>query len=177
MDIKDIIQGCKDRNRYYQKMLYDKYSTKMFGVCIAYAKDKEAAQDILHDGFFKIFKKIGTFQGDQNKFEAWMRRVIVNTALDYLKRVKRLENRDLENSAVSPAMIDNELSEKVDLRDITEIIRLLPDGARTIFNLYSLEGYKHKEIAEMLDISEGTSKSQFSRAKSLLQDLMKKYYL
>ena len=175
LELEEIIRGCKVNDRCCQKALYDLYSQKMYGVCIAYMKDEQLAQDILHDSYFKIFKKIDHFKDDARKVEGWIRRIVVNTAIDYLRRDKKFTASDYIESYQTAGYCD--VAQNTNVNDLTDLINLLPNGARTVFNLYSLEGYKHKEIAEILNISEGTSKSQFSRAKTILQSLVNQYYL
>ena len=173
----ELIIGCIKKNRKYQELLYRKYAGKMYAVCLNYAKDRQLAQDILQDGFIKVFSKIKDFQ-QNGSLEGWIRRIIVNTAIDYHRKVKRyndlleqeIKNEDNINS-------ENTIIENINAEDILNHLKKLPSGARMVFNLYAVEGYSHKEISEKLNISEGTSKSQFSRARSLLQQwLMVKYF-
>lgn len=150
------------------------YASKMFGVCLTYTKDRELAQDILHDGFFKVFKKFDQYNENWNLF-SWIRRIVVNTAIDHFRKTNRISNVDFQE-AVSLAGSYDDVTEGYKTGDLSQLINMLPAGARTIFNLYVVEGYKHKEIADMLNISQGTSKSQLSKAKSVLKDLVNKYY-
>ena len=151
------------------------FSSKMFGVCLTYTRDRALAQDILHDGFFKVFKKIDQYNSSWS-LHAWIRRIIVNTAIDHFRKTNRISNVDFQESAYLAGSYD-ETSEISKSSDLSDIINMLPKGAKTIFNLYTVEGYKHKEIAEMLNISVGTSKSQLSKAKSVLRELVNKYYI
>ncbi|GAB3021400.1 RNA polymerase sigma factor [Niabella terrae] len=156
-----------------QEELYRRFSPKMYAVCLRYASNTEEAQDILQDGFIKIFKKLESFRAD-GSFEGWIRRIFVNTAIEYFRRKKYLqpvtekEENTIEGKYVS---VLDELGEK----DIMDLIGQLSPGYKTVFNMYVVEGYSHKEIGEMLGISEGTSKSQLSRAKAILQDLVRKH--
>lgn len=150
------------------------YSQKMYGICIAYMKSTDLAQDILHDSFFKVFKKIDKFKEKPERVEGWIRRIVVNTAIDFLRREKKFTASDFIEEYQTGGYCDT--AHQSNVNDLSDLIDLLPDGARTVFNLYSLEGYKHKEIAEMLNITVGTSKSQVSRARSILQVLVQKYY-
>ena len=175
MELDEIIEGCKKNDRICQKALYEQYSQKMYGICIAYMKDESLAQDILHDSFFKVLKKINLFKDDSRKIEGWIRRIVVNTAIDFLRREKKFTQSDFIEDYQTGGLCD--VAQQSNVSDLTDLIRLLPDGARTVFNLHSLEGYKHREIAEILDISEGTSKSQFFRAKRILKSLVTQYYL
>lgn len=169
----DLIKGSIDGDRRMQEELYKRFSPKMYAVCLRYASNAEEAQDILQDGFIKVFKKLDSFRGE-GSFEGWVRRIFVNTAIEYFRRKKYMqpvtekEENTIEGKYVS--VLDN-LAE----RDILDLVTQLSPGYRTVFNMYVVEGYSHKEIGEMLGISEGTSKSQLSRAKAILQDLVKKY--
>ena len=156
-----------------QEELYRRFSPRMYAVCLRYAGNPEEAEDILQEGFIKIFKKLGSFRSE-GSFEGWIRRIFVNTAIEHFRRKRYLqpvtekEENTLEGSYLS--VLDN-LAE----RDIMELIQQLSPGYRTVFNMYVVEGYTHKEIGDMLGISEGTSKSQLSRAKVILQQMVKKY--
>lgn len=170
----DLIQGCKNNERKYQELLYRKYARKMYGICLSYAADRAMAQDILQDGFIKVFKKIGTFR-EQGSLEGWIRRIITNTALDYMRQKSRSFEFIDENKKIEDEQIDNTILEKINSDGIFKVIQQLPRGARTVFNLYAVEGYTHKEIADKLEITEGTSKSQFKRARALLKDLLRDF--
>jgi RNA polymerase sigma-70 factor (ECF subfamily) len=169
----DLIEGCMKGNRQMQYELYERFASKMFGVCLRYAANTEEAEDILQEGFIKIFKKMGSYRGD-GSFEGWIRRIFVNTAIEqfrkktYLQPITEQEESTIEGKYIS--VLDH-LAEK----DIIQLIQKLSPGYRTVFNMYVIEGYTHKQIAEALGISEGTSKSQLSRAKLILQDLVKSY--
>ena len=169
----DLIEGCIRGDRKMQYELYERFSPKMYGVCLRYAANAEEAEDILQEGFVKVFKKIGSYRGD-GSFEGWIRRIFVNTAIEhfrkksYLQPITEQEESSIEGKYVS--VLDS-LAEK----DIIKLIQQLSPGYRTVFNMYVIEGYTHKQIAEALKISEGTSKSQLSRAKLILQDLVKKH--
>lgn len=175
MDLDEIIAGCYQNDRKHQEALYNMFASKMFGVCLTYTKDRDLAKDILHDGFFKVFKKFDKY--DQSwSLNAWIRRIIVNTAIDHFRKMNRMTNVDFQE-AVYLAGSYNDVTEISKTDDLSQIINMLPNGAKTIFNLYTIEGYKHREIAEMLNISVGTSKSQLSKAKSVLRELVNKYYV
>ena len=169
----DLINGCIEGNRRMQEELYRRFSPRMYAVCLRYASSSEEAEDILQEGFIKIFKKLESYRGE-GSFEGWIRRIFVNTAIEhfrrrrYLQPVTEKEEHTVEGKYLS--VLDS-LAEK----DILELIRQLSPGYRTVFNMYVVEGYTHKEIGDMLGISEGTSKSQLSRAKVILQDMVKKY--
>jgi len=165
-----IIQDCLKQNRSAQKEFYELYSGKLFVVALRYMRDRDNAQDVLQDSFVKIFRHLDTFRFD-SPLEAWLRKIVVNTALKALKKDKKL-TQSLEGDY----MINENLHytnlgfENLSYQHLMRMIGELPEGCRTIFNLYAIEGFKHQEIAKMLGVTEGTSKSQYSRAKMLLQE-------
>ncbi len=169
----DLINGCIEGNRRMQEELYRRFSPRMYAVCLRYAGSSEEAEDILQEGFIKIFKKLNSFRGD-GSFEGWIRRIFVNTAIEHFRRKRYLqpvtekEENTIEGKYLS---VLDDLAEK----DILELVRQLSPGYRTVFNMYVVEGYTHKEIGDILGISEGTSKSQLSRAKVILQEMVKKF--
>ena len=156
-----------------QRELYDRFASRMYGVCLRYATNAEEAEDILQEGFIKVFRKITSFRGD-GSFEGWIRRIFVNTAIEhyrkktYLQPITEHEEATIEGKYLS--VLDS-LAEK----DIIRLVQQLSPGYRTVFNMYVVEGYTHKQIGEQLGISEGTSKSKLSRAKQILQDLVKTF--
>jgi len=173
MDDKTLIAGCVKGDAKAQKALFDKYASKMLVVCLRYFPNKMEAEDILQDGFVKIFHKIVDFKED-GSFEGWIRRIFVNTALDELRKRKSIfEEKDVSEFSYK---ITNNQSTDGDLRadDLLKMVQTLPDGYRIVFNMFAIEGYSHKEIAEILNISENTSKSQFFRAKALLRTQLEK---
>jgi RNA polymerase sigma factor (sigma-70 family) len=167
----DLIVGCLNGNRRMQEVLYQRYSPRMYAVCLRYAGSAEEAQDVLQEGFIKVFKKMDSYRGD-GSFEGWMRRVFVNTAIEHFRRKRYLmpvtekEENSIEGKYTSAL---DDLAAK----DIMALVQELSPGYRTVFNMYVVEGYTHKEIADLLGISEGTSKSQLSRAKVILQDMVR----
>ena len=169
----DLISGCMEGNRRMQEELYKRFSPRMYAVCLRYAGSSEEAEDILQEGFIKIFKKLDSFRGE-GSFEGWIRRIFVNTSIEHFRRKRYLqpvtekEENTLEGNSLSA--LDG-LAEK----DILGLVRQLSPGYRTVFNMYVVEGYTHKEIGDMLGISEGTSKSQLSRAKVILQDMVRQF--
>jgi RNA polymerase sigma-70 factor (ECF subfamily) len=172
----ELIEGCRKDDRASQKALYDRYCRKMLVVCMRYSKSTAEAEDILQEGFVKVFKGIKDFR-KESKLDTWMTRIMVNTALNvqrkklYLYPMVDVEDIHLPDVEVSMS--------NVHFTQLLEMIQALPHGCQVVFNLFAIEGFSHKEIAEQLGISEGTSKSQFARAKSLLQErLLKesKYY-
>ena len=164
--LKDIIKGCKKGKRTAQKALYDLFAPKMLSVCKRYVHDTATAEDILLQGFFKVFKHIHQHQ-EKGSFEGWIRRIIVNEALMYLRKKKHIFE-DIDNVY---KLNDQSLSalDQLQAAEILQLVAELPLGYRTIFNLYIIEGYKHREIAEQLNISINTSKSQLIQAKKQLQ--------
>jgi len=166
----DLIQGCIAGDRRFQEHLYKKFAAKMFAICLRYSNKAEDAQDILQDGFVKVFKNLNRYRGD-GSFEGWVRRIFVNTAIEHYRRNTNLYpvTESHEN-----ALETKELSalDSLSMKDLMNIIQQLSPGYRTVFNLYAVEGYSHKEIADMLGISEGTSKSQLARARGVLQQLI-----
>jgi len=166
-----LIEGCVNNNREAQYKLYNLMSGKMFAVCLRYAKNREAAEDILQDGFVKVFTNIEKFRGD-GSFEGWVRRIIVNTAVEYYRKSAKMYpvvNVDDVNKDIPW----QDTGDNLELEDVMNMINNLSTGYRTIFNLYVVEGYSHKEIADMLQINEGTSKSQLARARYLLMEMVK----
>ena len=169
----DLIRGCIEGNRRMQEELYRRFSPRMYAVCLRYAGNAEEAEDILQESFIKVFKKLDSFRSE-GSFEGWVRRVFVNTAIEHFRRKRYLmpvtekEENTIEGKYVS---VLDELAEK----DILGLVQELSPGYRTVFNMYVVEGYTHKEIADMLGISEGTSKSQLSRAKVILQDMVRTF--
>jgi RNA polymerase sigma-70 factor (ECF subfamily) len=169
----DLILGCLEGNRRMQEELYRRFSPRMYAVCLRYAGNTEEAEDILQEGFIKVFKKLDSFRSE-GSFEGWMRRVFVNTAIEHFRRkrymmpVTEKEENTIEGKYLS--VLDD-----LAARDIMALVQELSPGYRTVFNMYVVEGYTHKEIADMLGISEGTSKSQLSRAKVILQDMVRQF--
>jgi RNA polymerase sigma-70 factor (ECF subfamily) len=166
----DLIKECISGERRAQKQLYDKYSAKMYAVCIRYMGNSDDASDILQDGFIKVYKNLEKFRGE-GSFEGWLRRIFANTAIEQLRKKKlnfSTSDKEEQIEFKAPGAIDK-LSEK----DLLKIVSELSPGYRTVFNMYVVEGYGHKEIAEIMNISEGTSKSQLARARMILQEKVK----
>lgn len=163
VDINDILKGCVKGKRKAQEKLFNLFSEEMFGVCLYYSKDYAEAEDTLHDGFMKVFEKIGQFQ-HKGSLAGWIKRVIINTALEKFRKKNQLyvlgdEFESYED--IDPGNVINDIS----MQDLIKLIRELSPKYRMVFNLYAIEGYSHKEIAEMLGITEGTSKSNLARAR------------
>jgi RNA polymerase sigma-70 factor (ECF subfamily) len=166
-----LLEGCKQNDASAQQELYYKYSPKMLSVCYRYAKTREDAEDMLQEGFIKVFTQIHQFEA-RGSFEGWILRIMVHTCINHLKKNKRFnENIDLlyaENIGIR----EDYIPAKLQAKQVVECIRALPIGYRTVLNLYAIEGYSHKEIGNMLEIEESTSRSQFTRAKSLLESML-----
>jgi RNA polymerase sigma-70 factor (ECF subfamily) len=166
----ELINGCIRRDRGAQKHLYDAFSPKMYALCCRYVKDSMEAEDVLVTAFTKILERIGQYKGE-GSFEGWIRRVVVNEALTYLRRNRSMYiETELEAADRSPDY--QQISDHLEAEDLLNMIQELPSGYRIVFNLYAIDGYSHKEIAEQLNISENTSKSQLSRARVYLQKLL-----
>jgi len=168
-DERQIINGCCKRDKKAQKALFDRYKSILLGVCIRYSDQREEAEDILQDGLVKIFVKIQDFAGT-GSFINWMKKIMVNTAIThYHRNLKHQYHQDIDEvNETDIEGIEFEMAEFT--RDeLLDVIANLPEGYRMVFNLYAVEGYKHKEIAEMLEIDINTSKSQYSRARGLIR--------
>ena len=168
-EISEIIKGCLAGNRRDQELLYRRHASKLYAVCLQYSGNNEEARDILQEGFIKIFENLGNYK-HEGSFEGWMRRITVNTALERFRSRNSLYRvDDIDKVPEQDAEPDNQDYSGLEAADLLEIIRELPPKYRMVFNLYAIEGYSHKEIGEMVNISEGTSKSNLSRARAILQ--------
>lgn len=173
MEDAQLIIACKKQDRKAQKALYEKYAPIMMSVCMRYCKDEETSRDLLHDGFIRVFTQIGSFSS-KGSFEGWLRRIFVNLALEnYRKEQKKhrfIEEYSYLSNSDSNMMDEDSLDiENILQEEVFEMIRSLPTGYRTVFNLFVFEDLSHKEIADQLRISESASRSQFFRAKNLLK--------
>lgn len=166
-----IIAGCLRNNPAAQQELYYRYSPKMLSVCYRYAKSREDAEDMLQEGFIKVFTQIHQFE-HRGVLEGWIRRIIVHTCINHLKKNKKFSDSVDLIHASSITSVGDHIPSLLQAKQVVECIRLLPIGYRTVLNLYAIEGYSHKEIAEILEIEESTSRSQYTRAKALLQDIL-----
>lgn len=165
-----IIEGCVAGNRHFQEMLYHHFASKMMGVCMRYSNNYHTAEDILQEGFIKVFTYIEKYRGE-GSFEGWIRRIFVNTAIEhYRKNSKMFATDDLQS--LESNIINDDAVSNLSAKDLVAYIQQMSPGYRTVFNMYVVEGYSHKEIAQMLGISEGTSKSQLARARVILQKLI-----
>ena len=163
-----MIQECLKGDRKAQKQLFDKLAPLMLSVCMRYVGDRPTAEDLLQDGFVTLFSKLDTFKGE-GSFEGWARRIFANTSLMYLRKKDALKmSDDLENARSLSSDVPTQM-EDIGYKDLMKLITELPPGFRTVFNMYVIEGYSHKEIAEELGITETTSRTQLSRARTWLQ--------
>jgi len=165
---KDLISLCIEGDNYSCKQLFDLYSGKMMAICYRFARDRNEAEDILQEGFVRVFNKLSLYSGE-GALEAWMRRVIINTAIKYKKRhITKHSFTELDN--VHPFDTTPSVIDEISKNEIINLIQELPDGYRIVFSLYVIEGYSHKEIAERLNIGESTSRSQLVKARTLLRN-------
>ncbi len=169
MDIDQLLKDCLKRKPEAQKKLYDYFAPSMLAVCYRYTKNIDDAENILQDGFVKVFEHLKKYRGE-GALGAWIRKIIVNTALNYLKTSKNYQYDLLFEDNSLHVVSTNNPEVKLNGKDIANLIRQLPTGFQTIFNLHAVEGYKHVEIATMLGINEGTSRSQYARARALLME-------
>lgn len=171
LDLK-LIESCMKGDRAAQKVLYDRLAPRMFPVCIRYVGDRELAEDVLQDGFVTLFTRLDSYKGE-GSFEGWARKIFVTTALMELRRKDALKmSEDLETVRGMKAEATTQL-QSIGYKDLMKLITQLPPGFRTVFNMYAIEGYSHKEIGEILGISETTSRTQLSRARVWLQNKIK----
>lgn len=166
--IDGLLEGCKRGDRKAQESLYKTLASRMMGVCMRYAKDTYEAEDILQMGFVKVFQKVSDFRSD-GSFEGWIRRIIVNTAIEvYRKNLRTLNVVDIDEVYDQPQSTYD--MSGLEMKDLMKLVQQLSTGYRLVFNMYVIEGYSHKEIADQLGISEGASKSQLSRARAILRE-------
>ncbi len=171
MDDKSLAEACVNGDYRAQKKLYHLYAPQMMGICMRYSADTADAEDILQEGFIKVYGHISSYSGT-GPLGAWMRRIMINTALQRYRENKNMRVVRLEDSSVHLQEVSDDVLCSMSADELIIKIQRLPVGFRTVFNLYAIEGYKHFEIAELLGISEGTSKSQYSRSKALLREMI-----
>lgn len=175
MDDTTLVKECVIGNPRAQRALFDKFASKMLGVCVRYAKDTEQAEDILQDGFVKVFSKLKDFK-NEGSLEGWVRRVMVNTALDQIRKNGKMLG-DISTDDVAYKLEDNDpIVETLMAEDLMKMIKSMPEGYKVVFNMFAIEGYSHAEIAETLGITESTSKSQYSRARAYLRERIEKLH-
>jgi RNA polymerase sigma-70 factor (ECF subfamily) len=167
--IDELVKRCKVGQRKAQELLYKQLAGKMLGVCLRYAADRMEAEDMLQNGFIKVFQKMDSYRGD-GSFEGWVRRIMVHSSIEYYRsHHKMMQVVDIDNVGHEPS-VNAVAASSLEAKDLLLLIKGLSPGYRMVFNLYAIDGYSHKEIAEMAGISEGASKSQLSRARAILKE-------
>jgi RNA polymerase sigma factor (sigma-70 family) len=167
--IDEIVKRCKSGQRKAHEQLYKLFASKMLGVCMRYATDKMEAEDVLQNGFMKVFSKIDDYRGE-GSFEGWMRRIMVHSSIEYYrKHHKMMQVVDFDEAGQEP-FVSAAAASSLEAKDLLQLIKGLSPGYRMVFNLYAIDGYTHKEIAEIAGITEGASKSQLSRARAILKE-------
>jgi RNA polymerase sigma-70 factor (ECF subfamily) len=166
-----MLTGCLQNNAASQEALYNRFSPRMLGVCYRFAKNREDAEDMLQEGFIKVFSQIHQYR-NEGALEGWIRRIIVHTCINSLKKNKKFSDSVDIAYAINLSTRPESIPSIVQAKEIVECIRTLPLGYRTVLNLYAIEGYSHKEISLLLDIEESTSRSQYTRAKAMLEDIL-----
>lgn len=168
MEDLTLVNECAKGNSKAQRALFDKFAPKMLAVCQRYLRNNQEAEDVLQDGFVKVFQKIVDFKME-GSLEGWIRRIIVNTALDTIRKNKKLlDDVQVEEVQYKVSFTDHQF-DGMDLAQLMKLINEMPDGYRVVFNMFAIEGYSHKEIADTLGVTENTSKSQYSRARAFLR--------
>lgn len=168
MDELALVEFCIKGDQRAQQKLFEMFAPKMMGVCLRYTKDVERAEDVMQEGFIKVFTKLDKYSG-QGSLEGWVRRIMVNTALDQLRKESKFKANISMDVVDYKVEFDGQILSSLMEQDLLKLIREMPDGYRTVFNMFAIEGYSHKEIAKKLEVSENTSKSQYSRAKAFLR--------
>jgi RNA polymerase sigma-70 factor (ECF subfamily) len=171
---QEIISGCLKRKRKAQKLLFERYHASLMGICLRYAKNKSEAEDTLLIGFTRIFQKIESYSS-AGSFESWLRRIVINVAIDnFRKNKKNYYFENIEDTTLSSEYADY-IPDSFAMEDILKTVQSLPNGYRIVINLYAIEGYSHKEIADLLNVSENTSKTQYLKARKKLQSMLAEY--
>jgi len=171
-----VIAGCKKNESWARKKLYELYAPAMLGVCVRYTNDLEKAKDVLHEGFIKIFTRIDSYS-EEGSLGGWMRRVFVTTALEFLKNDNTWRHANVVDYENEIETVEISVVETMSAEEILKCISELPKGCQLVFNMYAIEGYSHAEIAKMLNIKEGSSRSQFAHARQLLQNKIQELYI
>jgi RNA polymerase sigma factor (sigma-70 family) len=164
----ELISDCKTGSRKAQELLYKQFATKMLGVCMRYAVDKMEAEDMLQNGFVRVFQKMNDYRGD-GSFEGWVRRIMVHSSIEYYRKHHKMMQVEMDDNTPEQS-VNAAAVASLDAKDLMGMIQKLSPGYRMVFNLYAIEGYSHKEIGDIMGISEGASKSQLSRARTILKD-------
>ena len=166
-----LVQGCIRNDASAQQALYQRYSPRMLALCYRYARNREDAEDMLQEGFIKVFSQIGQFR-HAGTLEGWVRRIMVHTCINILKKNRKFSDAlDISHAAGMP-VDEQTIPSIIQAKQVVECIRMLPLGYRTVLNLYAIEGFSHKEIGKMLEIGESTSRSQYTRAKAMLENIL-----
>ncbi|MEO8720396.1 MAG: sigma-70 family RNA polymerase sigma factor [Ginsengibacter sp.] len=168
-----MLQGCLDNLSIAQEALYNQFSPRMLGVCYRYARNREDAEDMLQEGFIKVYSQIHQYKGS-GALEGWIRKIVVHTCINILKKNKKFSDSVDLVHASSIQISENNIPSLLQAKQVVECIRLLPIGYRTVLNLYAIEGFSHKEISGILEIEESTSRSQYTRARALLEEILLK---
>ena len=166
-----IIQGCLNNLAPAQEALYERFSPRMLGVCYRFAKNREDAEDMLQEGFMKVYAQIHQFRS-MGSLEGWIRKIVVHTCINSLKKNKKFSDSVDLIHAAKMHINENNIPSMLQAKQVVECIRMLPIGYRTVLNLYAIEGFSHKEIGDILEIQESTSRSQYTRARSMLEDIL-----
>ena len=166
-----MLHGCLNNVSSAQEALYHRFSPRMLGVCYRFARNREDAEDMLQEGFIKVFMQIHQFR-NQGAIEGWIRRIIVHTCINILKKNKKFTDSVDLIHAHAMFLNENNIPSILEAKQVVESVRKLPMGYRTVLNLYAIEGFSHKEISDLLDIEESTSRSQYTRAKAMLEDIL-----
>lgn len=174
-DEESLIEACKKGDRKAQRQVFDRLSRKMYAICLRYMGDKGTAEDVLQEGFITLFTKLDSFSG-KGSFEGWARKIFVNTALMHLRKNDALSGSEDIEQARSLSAPTTSAVENLGYKELLKLIAALPDSLRTVFNMYVIEGYSHKEIAEALGFEEVTSRSKLQRARARLQEMIKEKY-
>ena len=166
----DLIKGCIEGDAQMQRLLYDQFSAKMYGVCLRYAENTEDANDVMQEGFIKVYKSLSKFRAE-GSFEGWVRRIFINTSIEHFRKKVKLYNvTEVQENTIEDSEMD--ALDSLATKDILNIVNKLSPGYKQVFNMHVVEGYSHKEIADLLGITEGTSKSQLARAKGVLKKMI-----
>lgn len=173
---KNVLEGCMKNNRKDQELLYKQFYGPMMALCIRYTRNEEDAIEVLHNGFLKVFKHLGTYDVSKASLYTWIKTIVVNSAIDFI-RSKQKFGTTIELTEMQEVGMDNEAIQRMSATELLQLVRQLPNATQTVFNLYVVEGYNHREIGELLGISEGTSKWHLSEARKQLQQLLKNMHV
>lgn len=173
---KNVLEGCIKNNRKDQELLYKQFYGPMMALCIRYTRNEEDAIEVLHNGFLKVFRHLGSYDVSKASLYTWIKTIVVNSAIDFI-RSKQKFGTTIELTEMQEVAMDNEAIQRMSATELLQLVRRLPNATQTVFNLYVVEGYNHREIGELLGISEGTSKWHLSEARKQLQQLLKNMHV